>query len=40
MPEPSPETVEAVFQEAADLDPSRRGAYLDQDGTMVTWRRT
>jgi WD40 repeat protein/predicted Ser/Thr protein kinase len=30
MPEPSPEAVEAVFQEAADLDPARRGAYLDQ----------
>src|SRR6516164_1170973 len=30
MPEPSPEAVEAVFQEAADLDPARRDAYLDQ----------
>src|SRR5215470_3612984 len=30
MPEPSPETVEALFHEAADLDPQRRGAYLDQ----------
>jgi predicted Ser/Thr protein kinase len=30
MPEPSPEAVESVFQEAADLDPARRDAYLDQ----------
>jgi WD40 repeat protein/predicted Ser/Thr protein kinase len=28
MPEPSPEAVEAVFQEAADLEPSRRDAFL------------
>jgi WD40 repeat protein/predicted Ser/Thr protein kinase len=30
MSEPSPEAVEALFQEAADLDPQQRGAYLDQ----------
>src|SRR5262249_10200490 len=30
MPEPSPEAVEAVFQEAADLDSARRDAYLDK----------
>src|SRR5438874_780316 len=29
MPEPSPESVEALFQQAADLDPERRGAFLD-----------
>jgi WD40 repeat protein/predicted Ser/Thr protein kinase len=30
MPEPSPETVEALFQQAIDLDPERRGAFLDE----------
>jgi WD40 repeat protein len=30
MPKPSRKTVEALFQEAIDLDPHRRGAYLDQ----------
>ena len=30
MPEPSPEAVEALFQQAADLDPERRGAFLDE----------
>jgi serine/threonine-protein kinase len=30
MSEPSPETVEALFHEVADLDPQRRGAYLNQ----------
>jgi WD40 repeat protein/predicted Ser/Thr protein kinase len=30
MSEPTPETVEAVFQEAIDLDPERRGPFLDQ----------
>jgi WD40 repeat protein/predicted Ser/Thr protein kinase len=29
MPEPSPEAVEALFQQAADLEPERRGAFLD-----------
>ena len=31
MPEPSPEAVEALFQEAADLDPAQRGAFLDRE---------
>src|SRR5262245_729117 len=30
MPEPSPETVEALFQQAADLVPERRDAFLDE----------
>jgi WD40 repeat protein/predicted Ser/Thr protein kinase len=30
MPEPSPESVKAVFLQAADLDPQRRGAFLDE----------
>jgi WD40 repeat protein/predicted Ser/Thr protein kinase len=30
MPEPSPESVEALFQQAADLDPERRRAFLDE----------
>jgi WD40 repeat protein/predicted Ser/Thr protein kinase len=30
MPEPSPEAVEALFHEAADLDPPRRAALLDE----------
>src|SRR6266404_4632877 len=30
MPEPSPEAVEALFQEAADLDPAQRGSFLDE----------
>jgi WD40 repeat protein/predicted Ser/Thr protein kinase len=30
MPKPSRKTVEALFQEAIDLEPHRRGAYLDQ----------
>ena len=30
MPEPSPEAVEALFQQAADLDPAQRGAFLDE----------
>jgi WD40 repeat protein/predicted Ser/Thr protein kinase len=30
MPEPSSETVEALFQQALDLDPQRRGAFLDE----------
>src|SRR3954447_13336628 len=30
MPEPSPEAVEALFQQAADLEPGRRGAFLDE----------
>jgi WD40 repeat protein/predicted Ser/Thr protein kinase len=29
MPEPSPEAVEALFQQAADLDPAQRAAFLD-----------
>src|SRR5262249_7088021 len=29
MPEPSPEAVEGLFQQAADLAPERRGAFLD-----------
>src|SRR5689334_10439255 len=36
MPEPSPEAVEALFQEAADLDPPRRRAFLEEqcDGDL------
>src|SRR5262249_7449449 len=30
MPEPSPESVEALFQEVIDLDPERRCAFLDE----------
>src|SRR5262245_2510398 len=30
MPEPSPEVVEDLFQQAADLVPERRGAFLDE----------
>jgi eukaryotic-like serine/threonine-protein kinase len=30
MPEPSPETVEDLFQQAADLEPDLRGAFLDE----------
>jgi WD40 repeat protein len=30
MPEPSPETVEVLFQQAVDLDPERRSAFLDE----------
>ena len=30
MPDPSPEAVDAVFQDAADLDATRRDAYLDE----------
>jgi predicted ATPase len=30
MPEPSPEAVEALFHEAYDLDPHRRGVFLDE----------
>jgi WD40 repeat protein/predicted Ser/Thr protein kinase len=30
MSEPSPETVEALFQEAIDLDPLQRGHFLDE----------
>jgi WD40 repeat protein/predicted Ser/Thr protein kinase len=30
MPEPSPEAVERLFQQAIDLDPERRGAFLDE----------
>ena len=30
MPEPSPEAVEDLFQQAADLAPERRGAFLDE----------
>jgi WD40 repeat protein/predicted Ser/Thr protein kinase len=30
MPEPSPQAVEALFQEAADLDPEQRRAFLDE----------
>jgi len=30
MPEPSREVVEALFQDAADLAPARRGAFLDE----------
>jgi WD40 repeat protein/predicted Ser/Thr protein kinase len=30
MPEPSPESVEALFQEVIDLDPEQRCAFLDE----------
>ncbi len=30
MPEPSPEAVEATFQQATEIDPERRGAFLDE----------
>jgi WD40 repeat protein/predicted Ser/Thr protein kinase len=30
MPEPSPEAVEALFQEAADLAPEKRSVFLDE----------
>jgi hypothetical protein len=30
MPEPSPESVEALFQQAADVDPPCRAAFLDE----------
>src|SRR5215468_9504423 len=30
MPDPSPEVVEAVFQDALDLEPEQRAAFLDQ----------
>jgi hypothetical protein len=30
MPEPSPEVVEALFQQAADLDLAQRSAFLDE----------
>jgi WD40 repeat protein/predicted Ser/Thr protein kinase len=30
MPEPSPEAVEALFQQAADVDPAHRAAFLDK----------
>jgi predicted Ser/Thr protein kinase len=30
MPEPSPEAVEALFLQAADLDPERRSTFLDE----------
>jgi WD40 repeat protein/predicted Ser/Thr protein kinase len=30
MPEPSPESVKALFLQAADLHPERRGAFLDE----------
>src|SRR5947209_8457247 len=30
MPEPSPEAVEALFQQAIDLAPGRRAAFLDE----------
>ena len=30
MPEPSPEAVEALFQQAADLGPGERRAFLDE----------
>ena len=31
MPEPSPEAVEALFQQAIDLDPELHGTFLDGD---------
>jgi hypothetical protein len=31
MPEPSPEAVEALFQQAADLVPTRRDSFLDEE---------
>jgi WD40 repeat protein len=30
MPEPPPEAVEALFQQATELDPAQRGAFLDE----------
>jgi eukaryotic-like serine/threonine-protein kinase len=30
MPEPTPESVEALFQQAADLNPEQRSAFLDE----------
>jgi WD40 repeat protein/predicted Ser/Thr protein kinase len=30
MPEPTPESVEQLFQQAADLDPDERSAFLDE----------
>jgi WD40 repeat protein len=30
MPEPSPEAVEALFQQATDIEPAQRGAFLDE----------
>ena len=30
MPEPSPEAVEALFEQALDLEPAQRAAFLDQ----------
>src|SRR3954463_6280615 len=30
MPEPSPGSVKALFLQAADLDPQRRSAFLDE----------
>src|SRR5262245_55454465 len=30
MPEPSPESVEALFQQAAELDEDRRRVFLDE----------
>jgi WD40 repeat protein/predicted Ser/Thr protein kinase len=30
MPDPSPELVEALFQETIDVEPERRGAFLDE----------
>ena len=30
MPEPSPDAVEALFQQAADLEPEERGAFLNE----------
>ena len=38
MPEPSPEAVEALFQQATELDPAERGAFLDEQlpGTLFS----
>jgi WD40 repeat protein/predicted Ser/Thr protein kinase len=30
MPEPSPDIIEALFEQAIDLDPQRRGVFLDE----------
>ncbi len=30
MPEPSADAVEALFQQAADLEPTERGAFLNE----------
>ena len=30
MPEPSPEAVEALFQQATDIEPAHRRAFLDE----------